>query len=84
MKPILRFTAIVISILISKYLKNFAKIYRFVMKNGRIPTNLLRNLELKYEQVRKEFLTQDELDAHGLQYDSIVSISELQGIKIAR
>ena len=99
----------------AKYIKNFAKIVRWAMKNEWISTNPLRNLKLKYEPVRKEFLTQDELDAireknfaiervaivrdiflfccftglsyidvHGLKYDNIVSLSETQGIRVAR
>lgn len=44
----------------SKYLKNVGKIIRWAIKNEWITSNPLKNLELKYEPVNKEYLTQAE------------------------
>jgi site-specific recombinase XerD len=45
----------------AKYIKNFAKIIRWAMKNEWISNNPLKYLKLKYETVDKEYLTDEEL-----------------------
>jgi site-specific recombinase XerD len=63
-----------------KYIRNFGKIIRYALNNDWMRKNPFRNIKFRLQDVNKEFLTQDELNALTKKKITIERIAQVRDV----